>query len=200
MMNILTGWHVAEKFKAKFITVTFEQSLTAGQADTIPLTDAVDGTALKQMLETDNFILFDVFSYANPGFVQIEVLPDNDSTKKFRIEATKNPSRVPLMPPKMAEVDLVLDYTNEDQPNDLYISFSAMRINQEKLPEFTLLSELMPESIERIDTELLNIRMILDNLLTLELAANPDVTIPWDVPQPREKLEEYKEFCKRRGP
>lgn len=198
MIDILTGWHIAEKFKAKFITVTFEQSLTAGGSDTIPLTDAVDGAALKQILETDNFILFDVFSYADPGFVQVEVLPDNDSTKKFRVEATKNPARVPLMPPKMAEVDLVLDYTNEDQPNDLYISFSAMRINQDKLPEFTLLSELIPESIERMDTELLNIRMILDNLLAIELAANPDVVVPWAIPQPREKLEEYKEFCKRR--
>ena len=198
MMDILTGWHVAEKFKAKFITVTFEQSLTAGGSDTIPLVDAVDGTSLKQILETDNFILFDVFSYADPGFVQVSVLPDSDSTKKFRIEATKNPARVPLMPPKMAEVDLVLDYTNEDQPNDLYISFSAMRINQDKLPEFTLLSELIPESIERMDTELLNIRMILDNLLAIGVAANPDVVVPWDVPQPREKIEEYKEFCKRR--
>lgn len=198
MMDLLTGWHMAEKFKAKFITVTFEQSLTAGESDTIPLTDAVDGATLKQILETDNFILFDVFSYADPGFVQIEVLPDSDSTKKFRIEATKNPARVPLMPPKMAEVDLVLDYTNEDQPNDLYISFSAMRINQDKLPEFTLLSEMIPESIERMDTELLNIRMILDNLLAIEVAANPDVVLPWVIPQPREKLEEYKEFCKRR--
>ena len=198
MIDILTGWHIAEKFKAKFITVTFEQSLTASGSDTIPLTDAVDGAVLKQILETDNFILFDVFSYADPGFVQVEVLPDNDSTKKFRVEATKNPARVPLMPPKMAEVDLVLDYTNEDQPNDLYISFSAMRINQDKLPEFTLLSELIPESIERMDTELLNIRMILDNLLAIELAANPDAIVPWAIPQPREKLEEYKEFCKRR--
>lgn len=198
MMDILTGWHVAEKFKAKFITITFEQSLTAGESDTIPLVDAVDGATLKQILETDNFILFDVFSYADPGFVQVSVLPDSDSTKKFRIEATKNPARVPLMPPKMAEVDLVLDYTNEDQPNDLYISFSAMRINQDKLPEFTLLSELIPESIEHMDTELLNIRMILDNLLAIELAANPDAVVPWVIPQPREKLEEYKEFCKRR--
>jgi hypothetical protein len=90
MIDMLFGWHVAQKFKAKFITVTFEESLTAGDSGTISLTDAVDGTSLKQMLETDNFILLDVFSYADPGFVQIEVLPDNDSTKKFRIEATKN--------------------------------------------------------------------------------------------------------------
>lgn len=197
MIDLLFGWHVAQEFKAKFITVTFEESLTASSASTISLADAIDGTALKQMLETDNFIIYDVFSYADPGFVQVEVLPDNDSTKKFRIEATKNPSRVPITPPKMAEVDLVLDYTNEDQPNDLYISFSAMRINQDKLPDFTLLAELLPASIERMDIELLNIRMILDNLLALEIAANPDVAMPWDVPQPREKVEEYKEFCKR---
>ena len=197
MSDILTGWHVAQKFKAKFISVTFEQSLIAGASGTISLADAVDGTRLKQMLETDNFIIFDMFAYADPGFVQVEVLPDNDLTKKFRIEGTKNPTRVPITPPEMAQVDLVLDYTNEDQPNDLYVSFSVMRINQDKLPEFTLLAEQLPTTIERMDIELLNIRMILDNLLAIETASNPDVGIPWDVPQPTERKEDYKEFCRR---
>lgn len=198
MTDVLVGWHIAEKFKAKFITVTFEESLAAGDSGTIALTDAVDGTALKNMLDTDNFIVFDAFCYADPGFVQIEVLPDNDSTKKFRVEATNNPARVPIMPPKMAEVDIVLDYVNEDQPNNVYLSFSAMRINQNSMPEFTLLAELLPVSIEQMNTELLNIRMILDNILALELASNPNVSVPWEVPQPMEKSTDYKEFCKRR--
>ena len=197
MADILTGWHIAEKFNAKFITVTFEESLTAGDTGTLSLTDAVDGLTLKTMLETDNFIIFDAFAYADPGFVKIQVLPDADSTKKFRAEATKNPARVPISPPKMAEVDLTLDYVNEDQPNDIYISFSAMRIDQKKLPEFTLFAESIPAAIESMDLELSNIRMILDNLLALEIAANPGVVVPWDVPQPAEKEETHREFCRR---
>ena len=197
MTDILTGWHMAEKFNAKFITITFEESLTAGDTGTLALVDAVDGTSLKKVLETDNIIIYDAFAYADPGFVKIQVLPDADSTKKFRVEATKNPVRVPISPPKMAEVDLTLDYVNEDQPNDIYISFSAMRIDQNKLPEFTLFAELIPTAIESMDVELLNIRMILDNLLALEIAANPGVVVPWDVPQPAEKEETHREFCRR---
>ena len=197
MTDILTGWHMAEKFNAKFINITFEESLTAGDSGTLSLTDAVDGAALKAILETDNFIIFDMFAYADPGFVRIQVLPDSDSTKKFRAEATKNPVRVPISPPKMAEVDLAIDYVNEDQPNDLYVSFYAMRIDQKKLPEFTLFAELLPESIESMNTELLNVRKILDNMLTLQIASNPDVPVPWKIPEPAEKKEEHREFCRR---
>ena len=197
MADILTGWHIAEKFNAKFINITFEESLTAGDSGTLSLTDAVDGAALKAVLETDNFIIFDMFAYADPGFVRVQVLPDSDGTKKFRAEATKNPARVPISPPKMAEVDLAIDYVNEDQPNDLYISFSAMRIDQKKLPAFTLFAELLPESIDSMNTELLNVRKILDNMLALQIAANPDVGVPWDIPAPSEKKEEHREFCRR---
>lgn len=197
MTDILTGWHIAEKFNAKFITITFEESLTAGDTGTLALTDAIDGTSLKTMLETDNFIIFDVFAYADPGFVRIQVLPDADGTKKFLAAATKNPVRVPISPPKMAEVDLTLDYVNENQPNDMYVSFSAMRIDQKKLPEFTLFAESISTAIENMDRELLNVRKVLDNLLALEIAANPAGVVPWDIPQPADKKEERREFCRR---
>ena len=66
------------------------------------------------------------------------------------------------------------------------------------MPEFTLLAELIPESIERMDIELSNIRKILDNILAVEIASNPDAVVPWDVPLPSEKAEKHDEFCKRR--
>lgn len=194
MIDTLFGWYIAEKLKGKFITITFEESLVADDTDTLSLGDAVDGAALQQMLETDNFILFDVIAYADPGFVKVNVLPDNDTSLKFRVEATKNPIRVPIMPPKMAEVDLVLDYTNESQPNDLYVSFTAMRIPQTNLDEFTVLSEIIPTSLQNTDIQTLQIVQLLQNLIALQQGKEQ----PWTVSVAQKEAVEKKDFCKRR--
>lgn len=194
MIDTLFGWYISEKLKGKFITVTFEESLVADDTDTLSLGDAVDGAALQQMLETDNFILFDVIAYADPGFVKVNVLPDNDTSLKFRVEATKNAFRVPIMPPKMAEVDLVLDYTNESQPNDLYVSFTAMRIPQTNLDEFTVLSEIIPSSLQNMDIQTLQIVQLLQNLIALQQGKEQ----PWTVSVAQKEAVEKKDFCKRR--
>lgn len=194
MIDTLFGWYISEHLKGKFITITFEESLVADDTDTLPLSDAVDGVLLTQMLEKDNFILFDVFAYANPGFVKVNVLPDNDTSLKFRVEATKYPTRVPIMPPKMAEVDLVLDYTNEGQPNDLYVSFTAMRIPESNMDEFTVLSENIPISLQNIDLQTLQITQLLKNLIALQ-EGKPQ---PYDVLLSQKEVVEKKQFCKRR--
>lgn len=194
MINTLFGWYVGTKLKGKFITIQFEESLVADDADTLSLSDAIDGADLKNALDTDNFILFDVLSYADPGFVTMKVLPDNDPNKKFRIEATKNPTRIPIMPPKMAEVDLVLDYTNESQPNDIYISFTAMRIPEDKLDDFTILSELIPTTLSDIDLQTLGIWKELQNLVALQQGK----AAPWVTTPTVEAKADKKEFCKRR--
>ena len=194
MIDTLFGWYVGTKLKGKFITIVFEESLAADDADTLSLSDAIDGTDLKNALDTDNFILFDVFSYADPGFVKIKILPDNDPNKKFRIEATKNPTRIPIMPPKMAEVDIVLDYTNESQPNDIYISFTAMRIPETNLPSFTILSELIPTSLSNIDMQTLGVWKELQNSVAIQQGESP----PWVTTIPEREEVEKKEFCKRR--
>lgn len=194
MIDTLFGWYIQQQLKGKFITITFEESLVADDTDTLSLGDAVDGTSLQQILETDNFILFDVFAYADPGFVKVNVLPDNDTTLKFRVEATKNPTRVPIMPPKMAEVDLVLDYTNESQPNDLYVSFTAMRIPETNLDEFTLLSEVVPSTLQNIDIQTLQTVQLLKNLIALQKGESE----PYKVTLAEKEAIERKEFCRRR--
>lgn len=194
MIDTLFGWYIQENLKGKFITVTFEESLAASDAGTLSIGDAEDGAALLNNLDSDNFILLDVFSYADPGFVKVLVLPDNDPLKKFRCEATKNPTRVPIMPPKLVEVDLVIDYTNESQPNDLYISFTAMRIPEDKMDDFTLLSETIPESLQHIDIQTLGILKELQNANALQ-QQKPTV---WDVKIPEYEKPERTGFCKRR--
>ncbi len=194
MIDTLFGWYIQQHLKGKFITITFEESLVADDSDTLSILDAVDGAALQLMLQTDNFIIADVFSYADPGFVKVNVLPDNDSTLKFRIEATKNPARIPIMPPKMAETDLVLDYENEGQPNDLYISFTAMRIPEDNLDEFTVLSELIPVSIQNVDIQTLQTVQLLKNLIALQQGE----PMPYDVKPDKKEAVESKGFCKRK--
>jgi len=194
MIDTLFGWYVGTKLKGRFITIVFEESLAPDDTDTLSLSDALDGTELKNWLDTDNFILFDVFSYANPGFVAVKVLPDNDTNKKFRIEATNNPTRILIMPPKMAEVDIILDYTNESQPNDIYVSFTAMRIPEVNLPAFTLLSELIPTALDAIDSQTLNIWKELQNSVALQQG----MSAPWTTVIPKEEMPERRDFCKRR--
>lgn len=194
MIDTLIGWYIQENLKGKFITITFEESLVADDADTLSLGDAVDGAALTNILDTDNFILFDAFSYADPGFIKALVLPDNDPLKKFRVECTKNPTRVPIMPPKLVEVDMVIDYENESQPNDLYISFTAMRIPEDKMDELTLLAEGLIKGIQNIDIQTLGILKEVQNLVALQQGK----TAPWTVTVSKAEQPEKKNFCKRR--
>lgn len=194
MIDKLFGWYVQENLKCKFITITFEHSLVAGNSSTLSIGDAEEGSVLQNILDSDNFILFDVFSYADPGFVKAQILPDNDPLKKFRIEATKNPTRVPIMPPKLVEVDLVIDYVNENQPNDLYVSFTAMRIPEDKMDDFTLLSEMIPTSIQNIDLQTLGILKELQNLNAIQQGN----AAPWKVDISKQEKPERKDFCKRR--
>lgn len=177
MIDTLFGWYISEQLKGKFITVTYEESIVADDSATLSVADAVDGESLSKYLETDNFILFDVLAYADPGFVKVNAIPDNDTLKQFRLEATKNPVRVPIMPPKMVEVDLILDYTNESQPNDLYISFAAMRIPEDKMDDFTMLSELIPTSIHNIDIQTLQIGQLLQNQMATDAGTAPPFTV-----------------------
>lgn len=156
MLDKLLGWYVKTKLGGRFISVVFEQSLESSDTGTFSITDAEDGTKLDNYLVSDNFILWEVFAYADPGMVKINVLPDNNTTEKFRLEATKKGDRVPMVPPVLIEADLVIDYENENQPNDIYLSFSGMRIPQKNMPAFTLLSQVLPTTLQNIDQQTLN--------------------------------------------
>lgn len=193
MLNTLFGWHAAKELNVRFITITFEQSLAAGESTSFALADAVDGAALKTALEADDFLITGAICHANPGFVQLNVLPDNEALKKFRLEASNAPSFIPISPPQHASTDIVIDCVNENQPNDLFVTLYAIRINQSNLPAFTLLAESIPASLSRIDTELLNVRKILENIYTSQQGDAP----PWTVPKPTTGPEKSRSFCKR---
>ena len=195
MLNNLFGYYVRSSMGARFITITFEKTIVAGATGSFSLTDAEDGAEQLDWLSNNNFILWDVFTYADPGFVNLLVKPDGESTKKFRIEATQNPTRIPLMPPKLVEADLLLDYTNTGQRNDIYISFSAMKISHDNYAEFL-------DFVERTSVALPEITA--QNDITIQLLSNiqsllEGESVIYDFPTPYIPMKKKfsKEFCKR---
>lgn len=163
MLNTLFGWYVQEKLNGRYISLVFKESLDADEDDTLTLDDVLDATKVKSWLIGDNFILTDIWAYAVPGNVALIVLPDSDTTKQFYVEAVNEPTRTPISPPKLVETNLAIDYVNENQPNDLYIIIGAMRISEANTAKFTLLSELLPESLENIDLQTLGAQKLLVN-------------------------------------
>lgn len=164
MLDTLFGWYVQESLKGKYISIIFRASLEPDEEDTLTLADAEDADKLANWLTGDNFILTDVKAFATPGTVQLTILPDSDSTKQFKLDAINTPVMTPIMPPKLVETSLAIDYINESQPNDLYIIFSALRISEANTAKFTLLSELFPVSIENIDFQTLAAQKLLYNM------------------------------------
>jgi hypothetical protein len=180
---------------ARYFTVTFEKSIAAGASGSFSLTDAEDGAEQVEWLSADNFILWDVFTYANPGFVSLIVMPDGENTKKFRIEATQNPTRIPFMPPKLIEADLLLDYVNTGQRNDVYISFSAMRISHENYADFLDFAERTSVALPEITAQNDMMIQLLSNIQSL--LGGGDTIYDFDTPYIPQAKKFSKEFCKR---
>lgn len=195
MLNNLFGYYVRSAMGARFITITFEKSIAASAEGSFTLTDAEDGAEQLTWLSENNFILWDVFTYANPGFVNLVVKPDAEGVKKFRIEATQNPTRIPLMPPKLVEADLQLDYTNTGQRNDIYVSFSAMRISHDNYAEFLDFAERSSVALPEITSQNDLIIQLLSNIQSLLEGGSAIYDFPTAYVPKKKKFD--KEFCKR---
>lgn len=196
MLNNLFGLYVKENLGGRFITITFEKTLTASATGSFTISDAQDGANLATWLSSDNFLLWDAFAYADPGFVKLVFVPDNESTKKVRIEATNTPTRIPFTPPKLIEVDLALEYENESQPNNLYLSFSGMKITEENYANLIDFSDRWVNALLNIDQQTFDMVKLLQNLQSLQEGEGA----VWDVTTPETKRERkmFREYCKRR--
>jgi len=195
MLNNLFGFYVRSAMGAKFFTITFEKTIAASAEGSFSLTDAEDGEEQLDWLSNDNFIMWDVFAYADPGFVKLVVKPDAEGTKKFRIEATQNPTRTPLMPPKLVEADLQLDYVNTGQSNDIYVSFSAMRISHDNYAEFLDFTERNSIALPEIASQNDLMIQLLTNIQSLLDGGSAIYDVPSQYTRKVKKFD--KEFCKR---
>ncbi len=140
MLNLLYGWYANQYLGARHINVVWRENLLANAAGTFSLTDAVDGTNIKNDLVIDDLLIYEVVSYASSGPVAIDIRPDDNGAEKFTVDAVQTFTRVPVVPPKLAESDIVLDYVNDAVVNDFVMNLSALEISRTNLIKLTELS------------------------------------------------------------
>lgn len=194
MLDQIFAWHIHEELGGRFITIPYKKTIAASDTGSYTLADAEDGATFVDWLTADNFILWDVFAYAEPGYVDFDIRADDEAGKKFQLIAAKTPTRLPLLPPKLVEVDLIINYTNEAQLNNVYLSFSGMRISESHYAEFVDLATRLPGTLFNIDLQTLNIQKLLANLQAMEAGEAPI----YDIGPARPVIKpKGLEFCKR---
>lgn len=194
MLNLIYGWYVRENLKGYTTSVVYEESLAAGDSGNLVIGDAADGATHAADLKIYDYIIYEAFAYADPGFVQLDILPDNTSSRKVRVNATKQPARVHFTPPLLAEVDMIINYTNEEQPNNLYLCLSALKLPEASVAKLTFLAEGLAEMIPVAD-QLKEANFNLQNLIRAVLGQ--DIIEYQDGATVRSSA--HKEFCGFRG-
>jgi hypothetical protein len=194
VLNLIYGWYVRENLKGYATSIVYEASLAAGDSGNLAIGDAVDGDVHAADLKTYDYIIHEAFAYANPGFVQLDILPDNSSSKKVRVNATNQPARITLTPPMLAEVDTIINYANEGQPNNLYICLSALKIPESSVPKLTFLAEGLAEMIPVAD-QLKEANFNLQNVIR---ALQGEATLGYEGGASA-RTTAHKEFCGFRG-
>ena len=133
MLSTLFAMHIGEEYGCEFINIPFKKATVAATTYTMDLEDAEakDTYEYYTKLQSYDFIMQDVYVYAPDSQVRIDVLPDNDTSKRFMLYAYE-PKVFPILPTKMIQVDLVLDIKNESATDtDVYISFFGFYVPQQ---------------------------------------------------------------------
>jgi hypothetical protein len=211
MLDTLIGWHCRTNLGTRFYRITFAETIaasTTGYAVTIAnaqdgasttgyavtIANAQDGADKKSKLTGFNFIMTGMYSVCTTGFVDVKILPDNDTTAKFYVQAF-NEYDMRFPSPVLLMSDLVLEFdNNEAHNNNVYIAFDGFWISESRLADFTILSELIPATLSAIDVQTFAIQGILEAMAAAEGVETP--TPEWDYGATRTK-EVCKEFCKR---
>jgi len=196
MLNTLFGWYARQDLGCKFDNIIFTESVAASTTGyTVTLTNALDGVAKKGKLTGSNFIITDVYSVCTTGIVDVKVLPDNDTSAKFYLQPYQPLSKklpIPLL--LMADIVVVFD-NNEAHVNNVYLDFDGFWISEDRMPDFTLSSELIPTSLLDIDMQTFAMLSVLEAMAAAEGLTPPPEGWMGAVPMP----EVFREFCKRRG-
>lgn len=195
MLNTLFGWYARQNLGCKFDNIIFTETVAASTTGyTVTLTNALDGVEKKNKLTGSNFVITDVYSVCTTGIVDAKVLPDNDTSAKFYLQPYQPISKklpIPLL--LMADIVVVFD-NNELIPNNVYLAFDGFWISESRMPDFTMLSELIPTSIIDIDMQTFATQTILEAMAAAEGIAPPDGGWMGAPPKP----EVFREFCRRR--
>jgi len=147
MLDAMIGWYTREALGCRFASVRFEETISPDTDLTLLMSDALDGDMLTEKLNGYNFVMLDMYSYTTPGLVQCRISPDDDQQKSFYVDAYE-PARTSFVPPKLVSVDMAVNFVNtEAQSNNVYLSFQGFWIPEEKMADFSLLSEFMTEGV-----------------------------------------------------
>ncbi len=184
MLNQLIGWHVGDALGANFDTIRFEVTVGAGSTSSPTkvsktVADSVRGSEQKKRLTGgENFFVSNLYTLCEPGKVNIDVLPNNNTNNKISIVVFK-PRLIELKIPKLLEVDLSIDFFNsEPQSNDVTIAFEGFWIPENQTPAFTEMSHILFRTLNDIDLQTLAMGNLLNIIggkidITNSLLINP---------------------------
>lgn len=152
MLDVLIGWYMKESLLCRYASIRFEQTIAQSSTSTISIKSAEDGSAVKDKLDGYNFIITDMYVYCTPGTTKVKISPDADNQKSFSLTAYE-PARPAINPPITLTSDISLEYTNTDtMDNDVFISFNGFWIPEDKMPELSVLSQVIAEGVYQTET------------------------------------------------
>lgn len=150
MIDELIGWYCKEALSCRFATIVFKHTISPESTSEVSISDAEDGSLIKDKLNGYNFVITDMYTYCTPGIVDVKVSPDDDNQKSFTMSSYE-PARPRISPPVTVAVDVKVKYTNiETMSNDVFISFQGFWIPEDKMAEFSLLAEVLTEGMYKL--------------------------------------------------
>jgi len=174
MLNGLFGWYIYNRLNARSINIIFKETFDADETGTLQLTDAVDGTTLKNNLANMDYIIFDVYAFSNPGLVNFTIIPDADVSHKYVMDAYGKSVRAErLRMPLAIMADLSVDYVNDSQVNDVYLRLSGIQFNDDRLDDFTIISENFMVLLEALSSNQAEIVRVLSNMYSVQIGEEP---------------------------
>lgn len=137
MNDLVIGQYLSNVFQGNTVNITFEQTILPNGQGTLTMADAEDSATLSAKIGAGGDIyLLDSFSYADPGFVRVSLLPDGESSRKTKIDAHKNATRIPFPIPILIAVDISLEYLNGAAANNLYVNLTGISFSQDNSIKF----------------------------------------------------------------
>jgi len=208
MLNLLYGWYANQYLGARHINLVWRENLLANATGTFSLTDAVDGTNIKNDLVVDDLLIYEAVTYADSGTVSIDIRPDDNGAEKFTVDATQTQTRVAITPPKLVESDVVLDYENEAVVNSFIMNISALEISRSNLVKLTEMSrglanmQYLNNNLITVQQESVEILKALANIYAAVRNQEPPYTIDYDSVLSSVGLKEVsaatRNFCRRK--
>jgi hypothetical protein len=130
MFDFLIGQYLVSQFGAQILNISFETTLLENAIGTLALADSVDSAFILSKVGTSgDLYLMDSLINAD-NYAQITLLPDQDATHRVRLDTTNVYQRRPFPVPLLVTTNVLVQYVNGQNPNNVYINFGAIWMNK----------------------------------------------------------------------